>query len=498
MDFSSGRSWIINHEQLQIVIRKEINEESVNKQKGIGAIATDPFPALHCLRSTPCAPRRRRLESLPVSDHRSLPSPPALHCLRSTPYAPRRRRRLESPLRPVSATRIPIVFESPSHFNRVNRQVSADFQLLLDSVASSSINHNQLQRRTAMADILASLRSLMASHTPPLDALVVPSEDYHQSEYVSARDKRRAFVSGFTGSAEAMSTSERPIRNKRVSFYAELRLLEVFYHKIYKVFHWGIKSDTVAYYMSMQEAQINAPRQMLVGSCKEMAVQMRTIIGGGNGGTNLGHLFHFAADQFSDAGALLSAQHITIIGQRTNEPIWSVGKLKRSTADEMVVCSYFIKNLNCTDSHISFRTLQIGSNAPDWFLGAYALHRFLATGLIEVFVRELFSSSREKRCIDLLRGNYKSSPIRKPAGFAFDSSAAVAQAVINSRSGAFSKQRSQSFIDRGTGGPGSGTESPEVQTRDEYHQIKMRIKVHKLNVKVVDETMKHERQPAQV
>ncbi|KAL4589778.1 hypothetical protein LXL04_002688 [Taraxacum kok-saghyz] len=40
------------------------------------------------------------------------------------------------------------------------------------------------------------------------------------------------------------------------------------------------------------------------------AVQMRTIIGGGNGGTNLGHLFQFAADQFSDAGALLSAQHI--------------------------------------------------------------------------------------------------------------------------------------------------------------------------------------------
>ncbi|KAK4784963.1 hypothetical protein SAY86_001652 [Trapa natans] len=52
-----------------------------------------------------------------------------------------------------------------------------------------------------MADTLASLRSLMASHSPPLDALVVPSEDYHQSEYVSDRDKRRAFVSGFTGSA---------------------------------------------------------------------------------------------------------------------------------------------------------------------------------------------------------------------------------------------------------------------------------------------------------
>ncbi|KAF3439044.1 hypothetical protein FNV43_RR17319 [Rhamnella rubrinervis] len=52
-----------------------------------------------------------------------------------------------------------------------------------------------------MEDILAGLRALMASHSPPLDALVVPSEDYHQSEYVSARDKRREFVSGFTGSA---------------------------------------------------------------------------------------------------------------------------------------------------------------------------------------------------------------------------------------------------------------------------------------------------------
>uniref|UniRef100_A0A7N0UB53 Xaa-Pro aminopeptidase P n=1 Tax=Kalanchoe fedtschenkoi TaxID=63787 RepID=A0A7N0UB53_KALFE len=52
-----------------------------------------------------------------------------------------------------------------------------------------------------MVDVLASLRSLMSSHSPPLDALVVPSEDCHQSEYVSARDKRRAFVSGFTGSA---------------------------------------------------------------------------------------------------------------------------------------------------------------------------------------------------------------------------------------------------------------------------------------------------------
>lgn len=31
-----------------------------------------------------------------------------------------------------------------------------------------------------MGDTLADLRALMASHAPPLDALVVPSEDYHQ------------------------------------------------------------------------------------------------------------------------------------------------------------------------------------------------------------------------------------------------------------------------------------------------------------------------------
>ncbi|KAI3962054.1 hypothetical protein MKW92_005747 [Papaver armeniacum] len=52
-----------------------------------------------------------------------------------------------------------------------------------------------------MGDPLDGLRSLMASHNPPLHAMIVPSEDYHQSEYVSAGDKRREFVSGFSGSA---------------------------------------------------------------------------------------------------------------------------------------------------------------------------------------------------------------------------------------------------------------------------------------------------------
>ncbi|KAE8708968.1 Zinc finger CCCH domain-containing protein 29 [Hibiscus syriacus] len=44
--------------------------------------------------------------------------------------------------------------------------------------------------------------------------------------------------------------------------------------------------------------------------------------------------------------------------------------------------------------------------------------------------------------------NLTSSPVRKPSSFGFDSSAAVAAAVMNTRCSAFTK-RSQSFIDRG-------------------------------------------------
>ncbi|KAK8994422.1 hypothetical protein V6N11_045514 [Hibiscus sabdariffa] len=44
--------------------------------------------------------------------------------------------------------------------------------------------------------------------------------------------------------------------------------------------------------------------------------------------------------------------------------------------------------------------------------------------------------------------NLSSSPVRQPSAFGFDSSAAVAAAVMNSRSSGFAK-RSQSFIDRG-------------------------------------------------
>eukprot|EP01137_Pigoraptor_chileana_P003654 Opistho-2@44147 len=50
-------------------------------------------------------------------------------------------------------------------------------------------------------DRLAQLRTLMREHG--LAAYLVPPEDAHQSEYLAEQDKRRAFISGFTGSAGA-------------------------------------------------------------------------------------------------------------------------------------------------------------------------------------------------------------------------------------------------------------------------------------------------------
>ncbi|KAI8374722.1 peptidase M24, structural domain-containing protein [Radiomyces spectabilis] len=48
---------------------------------------------------------------------------------------------------------------------------------------------------------LQALRELMASEKYAVDAFLIPSEDAHQSEYIADCDKRRHWISGFTGSA---------------------------------------------------------------------------------------------------------------------------------------------------------------------------------------------------------------------------------------------------------------------------------------------------------
>ncbi|CAO3597385.1 unnamed protein product [Absidia cylindrospora] len=48
---------------------------------------------------------------------------------------------------------------------------------------------------------LVALRELMKSEKYKVDAFLVPTEDAHQSEYIADCDKRREWISGFTGSA---------------------------------------------------------------------------------------------------------------------------------------------------------------------------------------------------------------------------------------------------------------------------------------------------------
>ncbi|KAL9158507.1 hypothetical protein ABFS82_08G073600 [Erythranthe guttata] len=106
----------------------------------------------------------------------------------------------------TSVTDINVSFKSSEVTEKSHPSSIRLHQVHLQSAQTTVFREREERERerelTAMAEeTLASLRSLMASHCPPLDALVVPSEDYHQSEYVSARDKRREFVSGFNGSA---------------------------------------------------------------------------------------------------------------------------------------------------------------------------------------------------------------------------------------------------------------------------------------------------------
>ena len=66
--------------------------------------------------------------------------------------------------------------------------------------------------RAPTGQILTRLRKLMTDTKvvpKPLAAYVVPSRDAHNSEYLAARDKRRDFVSGFTGSAGVAVITEK-------------------------------------------------------------------------------------------------------------------------------------------------------------------------------------------------------------------------------------------------------------------------------------------------
>ena len=64
---------------------------------------------------------------------------------------------------------------------------------------TAAVVSQRVASSASAATRLAALRARMAAHG--LAAYYIPSEDSHQSEYIAAWDGRRAFLSGFTGSA---------------------------------------------------------------------------------------------------------------------------------------------------------------------------------------------------------------------------------------------------------------------------------------------------------
>ena len=56
-----------------------------------------------------------------------------------------------------------------------------------------------LAQASSIANRVENLRKLL--ETNKFDAYIIPSEDAHLNEYISNHDKRREYISGFTGSA---------------------------------------------------------------------------------------------------------------------------------------------------------------------------------------------------------------------------------------------------------------------------------------------------------
>ncbi|CUM65611.1 uncharacterized protein PRCAT00003259001 [Priceomyces carsonii] len=105
---------------------------------------------------------------------------------------------------------------SPGLLSRTNKRKSL-FAKQIDIKRSGSVSPRAMSRQGSVFTIdvsslcvpevkevntskrLEALRRVMAQHD--LGVYIVPSEDQHQSEYVSAFDQKRSFISGFQGSA---------------------------------------------------------------------------------------------------------------------------------------------------------------------------------------------------------------------------------------------------------------------------------------------------------
>ncbi|KAI6037564.1 Creatinase aminopeptidase [Pisolithus marmoratus] len=87
-----------------------------------------------------------------------------------------------------------------SHSKRPPFYSNNSSSTLVGSAYERKINDvESIKERIDTAERLEQIRKLMVKDN--LDYYIVPSEDAHQSEYVSAGDKRREWISGFSGSA---------------------------------------------------------------------------------------------------------------------------------------------------------------------------------------------------------------------------------------------------------------------------------------------------------
>lgn len=66
-----------------------------------------------------------------------------------------------------------------------------------------------LRRSLSATDKLNAIRKLMKDFQ--YHAYIIPTSDAHSSEYVSEHDKRRSFISGFTGSAGTAVITETEV-----------------------------------------------------------------------------------------------------------------------------------------------------------------------------------------------------------------------------------------------------------------------------------------------
>ncbi|XP_074312294.1 aminopeptidase P2 [Silene latifolia] len=82
-------------------------------------------------------------------------------------------------------------------------QIRSSFSIIKCSFSAkpSSELRKSNQSSPPLDDKLIALRRLFANPTLNIDAYVIPSQDAHQSEFIAECYMRRAFISGFTGSA---------------------------------------------------------------------------------------------------------------------------------------------------------------------------------------------------------------------------------------------------------------------------------------------------------